>query len=546
MAWFTGALAWWTLAACRLGLFWRLLRSTVVAPEEVQRRVGRLARQLGLRSCPQVRIVAVAVSPLLWALGPRPQLLLPAGLWAGLRDGQRDALLAHELAHLRRRDHWVRRLELLVYGLYWWFPVAWWAGRQLREAEEQCCDAWVLWAFPRTGPDYASALVETIVFLTRDRAALPLAASGAGRAATLKRRLTMILRESPPRSLSAPGMLTVLCLSVLLLPALPSLTGQAAEDRPEAPAVTLPDEKRPEPPRASKKPDLPWGVGLADFDSDGRLDLYLTKPAPRETKQPTTSPSRLAEIQQLRDNIELLEAKLAVKRAHLVAAQQELEPAKKNLDRLLVLARDKAVSQRTVDEAQARVLALDSQVRVRQAELLEPEVLLRQARRRLAALQNPPQAAPPAASGSKAAVDSRKIQDLEKKLKALQEEIDALRKQIERQQSGSKGKDASAAPPGQVLNLLNPPNVDLRGKVLKVDSSHRSLVQIDLGSDAGLKLKNTLEVFRLAPQPKYLGRLLVLEVGPDYAIGRLVSTQAGNDLNVRPGDLVASLIQKAP
>ena len=55
---------------------------------------------------------------------------------------EQDAVLAHELAHLKRRDHWVRRLEAIVLGLYWWYPGAWWARRQLERAEEECCDAW--------------------------------------------------------------------------------------------------------------------------------------------------------------------------------------------------------------------------------------------------------------------------------------------------------------------------------------------------------------------------------------------------------------------
>src|SRR5258708_3127674 len=68
--------------------------------------------------------------------GRTPRLLLPAELWRGLNETQRDTLLLHELAHLRRRDHLVRWLELLVVGLYWWHPAAWWAIASLRQAEE--------------------------------------------------------------------------------------------------------------------------------------------------------------------------------------------------------------------------------------------------------------------------------------------------------------------------------------------------------------------------------------------------------------------------
>ena len=55
---------------------------------------------------------------MLWALGGRPRLVVPEGLWGRLGPSQRDAVLLHELAHLRRCDHRVRLLELVVETLY--------------------------------------------------------------------------------------------------------------------------------------------------------------------------------------------------------------------------------------------------------------------------------------------------------------------------------------------------------------------------------------------------------------------------------------------
>ena len=42
-----------------------------------------------------------------------------------------EAILAHELAHVRRKDHWVRLLELVVTTLFWWHPAVWWACRRI-------------------------------------------------------------------------------------------------------------------------------------------------------------------------------------------------------------------------------------------------------------------------------------------------------------------------------------------------------------------------------------------------------------------------------
>ena len=102
--------------------------------------------------------------------------LHPADLLARLDADQRDALLAHELAHVGRRDHWVRWAELVAVCLYWWYPLAWWARRRLQAHEEECCDAWV--AAELSPRAYATAILETIDFLSG--AAVPAMTSAAG------------------------------------------------------------------------------------------------------------------------------------------------------------------------------------------------------------------------------------------------------------------------------------------------------------------------------------------------------------------------------
>jgi hypothetical protein len=162
-------------------------------------------------------------------------LLLPAGLWPKLDNQQRAALLLHELAHWWRGDHWIRVLELATTCLYWWHPVVWWARRELHEAEEQCCDAWVVWALPGAARSYALALVETLDFLSEARPALPAVASGVGQVPDLRRRLTMIMRGSVPRRLGWCGFLSVAGIGAVLLPLLPTWAqdGPAPEQPPK-------------------------------------------------------------------------------------------------------------------------------------------------------------------------------------------------------------------------------------------------------------------------------------------------------------------------
>ena len=167
---------------------------------------------------PQVWWIAGKLSPMLWAVGACPRLIIPTELWKGLDERQRGTLLVHELAHLRRGDHRVRIFELVVTALYWWNPVLWWARQALRDVEEQCCDAWVVWAFPEAAKSYAETLLETLDFLNHSGPSEPLLASGFGKVQHLRRRLTMIMSGTTPRLVGLRGTLAALSLGALLLP----------------------------------------------------------------------------------------------------------------------------------------------------------------------------------------------------------------------------------------------------------------------------------------------------------------------------------------
>jgi beta-lactamase regulating signal transducer with metallopeptidase domain len=222
-----GSAAWLVLAARRLRRFQRLLRFACPASGAVQQEARTLAEAMGVR-CPQVLLMPAAISPMLW-VGRSPRLLLPDALVERLRPQQLATVMAHELAHWRRGDHRVRWLEMLVLSLYWWCPLAWWARSQLQQAEEECCDAWVIAILPDAAREYALALVDTIDFLSGAAAPLPPVASGVGHVRHLKRRLTMILRGTTPQSLTRVGLLAVAGLGLFLLPFVPGRAQQPVE-----------------------------------------------------------------------------------------------------------------------------------------------------------------------------------------------------------------------------------------------------------------------------------------------------------------------------
>jgi hypothetical protein len=111
---------------------------------------------------------------------------------------------------------------------------------------------------------------------------------------------------------------------------------------------------------------------------------------------------------------------------------------------------------------------------------------------------------------------------------ALKERVETLMKQVEkltRQLARQKGGKGAAAG--------NAPAEDVEGLVKEVKDGK---VRISIGSDAGLTKGHTLEVFRLKPAAKYLGRLRVVEVKATEAIGQMM----GGKTEVQKGDTVAS------
>ncbi|MGQ0723385.1 MAG: M56 family metallopeptidase [Candidatus Eiseniibacteriota bacterium] len=235
LLWAAGALTVLSIVTVRSVRFRRLLgRAGTTVPEG---QVLRVARRLGLRSAPRVRLVAAMVPPSLWP-GPPCEILVPAALWHALGSEQRDALLAHELAHVRRRDHWVRPLELVATALAWWYPLTWWARGQLRASEEACCDALVLRAAGTPPRAYAGALIETLSFLARTTSRpVPALATGAGDFSRIHERLTMILRRQidlPPSRATRAG-LFALALGVLLFGPAGTSGGVTEAARPAAP-----------------------------------------------------------------------------------------------------------------------------------------------------------------------------------------------------------------------------------------------------------------------------------------------------------------------
>lgn len=142
LAWSAGV-GLMSLRLC-LGLVWvgRLRRQAVAAPAIWQARLDALALRMGLRRSGEIplKLHAGLASPVTVGFW-RPVILLPAALLSGMPVALLEALLAHELAHVRRWDYLVNLLQSVAEALLFFHPVVWWLSARMRAEREQVADA---------------------------------------------------------------------------------------------------------------------------------------------------------------------------------------------------------------------------------------------------------------------------------------------------------------------------------------------------------------------------------------------------------------------
>jgi thiol-disulfide isomerase/thioredoxin len=194
------------------------LNGTLPGSQRLQHVTRQLASRMGLAHDPDIRLVDSVSTPLVWSLGLRPKIVLPLRLTAALDEQQVTMILAHELAHLRRRDHWIRIIELVATLLHWWNPLVWLVRRRLHQVEEQCCDAWVSWLYPDRVHGYAESLLKAAELLPA-RSPVPLLASAFLNPPTLKERIEVLLHSGFQRSVSRSMALWLALLAAVVIPA---------------------------------------------------------------------------------------------------------------------------------------------------------------------------------------------------------------------------------------------------------------------------------------------------------------------------------------
>jgi uncharacterized protein (TIGR03435 family) len=141
----------------------------------------------------------------------RPALLVPEGITVRLTPAQFNAVLAHEMCHVRRRDNLTAAIHLVIEALFWFYPLIWWIRTKLVEERERACDEAVLQA--GSEPEaYAQSILNVCRFYVES----PACASGIS-GSDLKKRVVRILTQRFARKLSFSRRMVLITIGAMTL-----------------------------------------------------------------------------------------------------------------------------------------------------------------------------------------------------------------------------------------------------------------------------------------------------------------------------------------
>lgn len=210
-AWPSVLVAIWLLGLLMLVLSWlvrwRRLRAMALC-----------ARPLALDVPVPVRATSSLLEPGLVGIW-RPVILLPEGIARHLSRTEIDAIVTHELCHLRRRDNLLAMAHMLVEAVFWFHPLVWFIGTRLVAEREHACDESVL-ACGKNPREYAQAILKVCRLYIRS----PLVCASGVSGANLDIRIAAIMANRDIHDMDPGRKLLLAGLGVLTIMA-PLVTG---------------------------------------------------------------------------------------------------------------------------------------------------------------------------------------------------------------------------------------------------------------------------------------------------------------------------------
>ena len=142
----------------------------------------------------------------------RPTLLLPSGIENRLTPSELQAVIAHELCHIRRRDNLFAAVHMLVEAIFWFHPLVWWIGARLVTERERACDEEVL-SLGNQPDIYADAILNVCKLYTESPLACVSGVSGAG----IRQRIEAIMSNRKLQGLNGAKKLLLATAGVAAL-----------------------------------------------------------------------------------------------------------------------------------------------------------------------------------------------------------------------------------------------------------------------------------------------------------------------------------------
>jgi bla regulator protein blaR1 len=155
----------------------------------------RLERAGGIRQRIEIYLSRDSVEPGIFGI-TRPVLIWPEGISARLDDAHVEAILAHEVGHVRRRDNLFAAIHMLVEAIFWFHPLVWFLGTRLVHEREVACDEEVL-ELGNKPQVYAESILKICEFCIGS----PLACVSGVTGADLKKRIVRIMTRGAARKL---------------------------------------------------------------------------------------------------------------------------------------------------------------------------------------------------------------------------------------------------------------------------------------------------------------------------------------------------------
>jgi beta-lactamase regulating signal transducer with metallopeptidase domain len=173
------------------------------------------AQRLGIRRLPKLQLSSRADGPLLAGIG-RPTIVLPNGIEESFDESELRLILAHELAHLKRRDLIWNWLPTIVGSLFWFHPLVWLMKRRWSEAQEAACDELLIQNRVARPAEYGKLLLKLALRWQQRSGASLMAARMFGSSHNLERRILTMTRV---RAFSSRRLIiTALMLSMVAVP----------------------------------------------------------------------------------------------------------------------------------------------------------------------------------------------------------------------------------------------------------------------------------------------------------------------------------------